>query len=71
MAREYGVASQAAAIRSANAGPVTRPPNIKEVRTPMLDRLNREALETMGNEEESEEGVPEGLKKVVDDTGTN
>jgi uncharacterized membrane protein YqiK len=47
----------------------TRPVNIKEVQTPKLDRLNREALEAMGDEEDEDEDVPEGLKDVVDEPG--
>jgi hypothetical protein len=44
----------------------TRPPNIREIETPALDRLNREALEAMGKgEKEEDEEAPEGLKKVV------
>jgi hypothetical protein len=44
----------------------TRPPNIKEVRTPKLDQLNREALEAMaGDGEDEDEEAPEELKKVV------
>jgi len=42
----------------------TRPADIKEVHTPNLDRLNRQALERMGqgDEEEEDEEVPEGLQ---------
>jgi len=53
----------------------TRPANIRDVPTPTLDRLNREALEHMAKEtaEEDEaetealeeEEAPEGLKMVV------
>jgi hypothetical protein len=44
----------------------TRPPNIKDIRTPKLDRLNQQALEAMGNEgEDEDEEAPEGLKDVV------
>jgi len=48
----------------------TRPADIKEVQTPKLDRLNREALEALGDdEEEADEEAPEGLKDVVDEAG--
>jgi hypothetical protein len=44
----------------------TRPPNIREIQTPALDRLNREALEAMGKEEaEDDEEAPEGLRKLI------
>jgi hypothetical protein len=44
----------------------TRSPDIKDVRTPKLDQLNRAALEAMGREgEEEDEEAPEGLKDVV------
>jgi len=49
----------------------TRPVNIKEVQTPKLDRLNREALEALGDEEDEDEDVPEGLKDVVDEPGAS
>jgi hypothetical protein len=44
----------------------TRPPNIRDIQTPALDRLNREALETMasgGDQDDAE--APQGLKDVV------
>jgi hypothetical protein len=44
----------------------TRSPDIKEVHTPKLDKLNCEALKAMGGEgEEDDEEAPEGLKDVV------
>jgi hypothetical protein len=44
----------------------TRPPNIQEIRTPNLDRINQQALEVMGRQEEDDDDdVPEGLKDVV------
>jgi hypothetical protein len=53
----------------------TRPADIRDIPTPTLDRLNREALERMGaetveeDEEETEaleeEEAPEGLRTVV------
>ena len=48
----------------------TRPADIKEVQTPNLDRMNREALEALGEEEEdADEEAPEGLKDVVEEPG--
>jgi hypothetical protein len=47
----------------------TRPADIKEVQTPKLDQLNREALEAMGDDEEEDEEAPEGLKDVVEEPG--
>ncbi len=45
----------------------TRPPGIRDIRTPLLDRLNRTALEARSGKEEEEDDMeaPEGLKKVV------
>jgi hypothetical protein len=44
----------------------TRPPNIRDIQTPSLDRLNRQALEAKDGEAEADdEEAPEGLKKVV------
>jgi hypothetical protein len=44
----------------------TRPPNIREIQTPALDRLNHAALEAMGKGDQGEdEEAPEGLRKVV------
>jgi len=42
----------------------TRPPDIKEVRTPNLDRMNRDALAHLGDEEDDDDDdAPAGLKE--------
>jgi uncharacterized membrane protein YqiK len=45
----------------------TRPVDIQEIKTPNLDRLNRQALEGLGGDDEEEEDdeAPDGLKNVV------
>lgn len=44
----------------------TRPADIREIHSPTLDRMNREALEQMmGEEEQEEDEAPEELKKIV------
>jgi hypothetical protein len=50
----------------------TRPPDIKEIRTPNLDRLNQQALEAMGTEgDDEDDDAPEGLKDVVPEDDGN
>ncbi len=43
----------------------TRPPNIKDVQTPNLDRINRDALAHLGDEDEEEDDdeAPAELRK--------
>lgn len=47
----------------------TRPPDIKEIRTPNLDRINQQALAGLGDEDEEDEEAPEDLQKAADEPG--
>jgi hypothetical protein len=46
----------------------TRPSDIKDIQTPTIDRLNRQALERMGGageEPDDDDEPPEDLKRIV------